>query len=273
MARDRPPSTSARAGRTAGPSLRCGRWPAGAIAKMGNGRSSGIRRLLSDVRTAAQMPRVEIVLSRGREDEDAVLRWFRSRHPRYKLVGSKTVGVALLPLDDFANADDYLAGRRHVRKRARRASRMGYSVELFDPVERQSDLLAIHSSLPERQGQPIDPDYLDPHAVPRRGPNVDYLGVLFDRAVVAYSRLDYLGDIAGLGRIMGHGDHLQNGVMPLLMAAIVDHVKSTRPQARYLFYDMFFGAPDGLRAFKTIVGFRPYYVHWKREAPEPRRGP
>ena len=219
------------------------------------------------------MPRVEIVLSRGGEDEDAVLRWFSGRHPRYKLIGSKTVGVALLSLDEFATADDYLASRRYVRKRARRASRMGYSIALFDPVERQSDLLAIHSSLPERQGRPIDPEYLDPDAVPKRGPNVEYLGVLLERAVVAYSRLDYVGDIAALGRIMGHGEHLEKGVMPLLMAGIVDHVKSTRPQTRYLFYDMFFGAPDGLRAFKTNVGFRPYYVRWKREPPQPGRGP
>ena len=27
---------------------------------------------------------------------------------------------------------------------------------------------------------------------------------------------------------------------------------------------MFFGAAEGLREFKTRVGFRPHYVHWKR---------
>jgi hypothetical protein len=43
----------------------------------------GLRRLAEDARTAARMPRVEIVLSRGREDEDAALRWFTGRHPRY----------------------------------------------------------------------------------------------------------------------------------------------------------------------------------------------
>ena len=72
---------------------------------------------------------------------------------------------------------------------------------------------------------------------------------------------------------MGHGDHLANGVMFLLMSGIVDHVKSARPQARYLFYDMFFGAPDGLRAFKTNAGFQPYHVRWRREVPPPQSTP
>jgi hypothetical protein len=221
--------------------------------------------MLDDLRTAATMPRVQIVLSWGGEEEDAVLRRFRSRHPRFKIVGSKAVGVALLPLDDFADVDAYLAGLRYARRRVRRASRLGYAVEAFDPDERRADLLAIHSSLPERQGRPIDPEYLDPDAVVTRGPNVEYLGVLLDGVVLAYSRIDYVGDIAGMGRVMGHGDHLENGVMFLLTAGIVGHVKSTRPQARYLFYDMFFGAPNGLRAFKANLGFRPYYVRWKRE--------
>jgi hypothetical protein len=228
---------------------------------------NGLNRLVEDVRTAARMPRVEIVLSRGAEDEDDVMRWFTGRHPRYKIIGAKTFGVALLPLDTVADADDYLADKRYARRRVRRATRLGYSVEVFDADARQQDLLAIHSSLPERQGRPIDADYLDPDATPRRGPNVDHLGVLLDGTVVAYTRLDYVGDIAGLGRVMGHGDHLDNGVMWLLMSGTVEHVKSTRPQARWLFYDMFFGAHAGLRSFKTNAGFRPYYVRWRREAP------
>jgi hypothetical protein len=227
---------------------------------------SRVRRVLDDLRTIATMPRVGIVLSHGGPEEDEVLRRFRRRHPRYRVVGTKTLGVALLPLDDLRDVDEYLANVRFVRKRARRCSRLGYTVGVFDADERRADLLAIHSSLPERQGRPIDPEYLDPYAVARHGPNVDYLGVHRAGVVVAYARLDYVGELAGMGRVMGHGDHLDNGVMALLMAGIVDHVKSTRPQARYLFYDMFFGAPEGLRAFKTHLGFRPHLVRWTRRA-------
>jgi hypothetical protein len=232
-------------------------------------RVAPLRRTLADLRTLATMPRVQIVLSRGDPADEEVLRRFRRRHPRYKVVGSKALGAALMALDDFADADDYLAKVRFVRKRARRCSRLGYTVGLFDPVDRRADLLAIHASLLERQGRPIDPEYLDPNAVASRGPNSEYLGVWRDGTVAAYARLDYVGDIAGFGRIMGHGAHLDNGVMSLLVAGIVAHVKASRPQARYLFYDTFFGAPEGLRAFKTNVGFRPHLVRWKRAA-QPR---
>jgi hypothetical protein len=232
---------------------------------MASERSEQLRRLVGDLRTAATMPRLTIVLSRGSEEEEAVLERFRRRHPRYRIVASKAVGVALVALDDVTGVDDYLAGLRYARRRVRRAARLGYRFEVFDPDERRDELLAIHASLPERQGRPIDPEYLDPDVVHDRGPDIEYVGVFLDGVVVAYSRLDYLGEIAGMGRIMGHGDHLEKGVMFLLTAEIVGHVKATRPGARYLFYDMFFGAPDGLRAFKTNLGFRPYYVRWVRE--------
>jgi hypothetical protein len=124
-----------------------------------------------------------------------------------KLVGAKALGAALTPFDVFADADAYLARVRFRRKRARRCARLGYTVALFDPVERATDLLASHASLHERQGRPIDPEYLDPDAVAKRGPNVEYLGVWRDGTVIAYTRLDYVGDISGMGRVMGHGDH------------------------------------------------------------------
>lgn len=231
-----------------------------------------LRRVIDDLRTIATMPRAQIVLSYGGPEEDEVLRRFRRRHPRYRVVGSKTLGAALLPLDDVADVDEYLGATRYVRKRARRCSRLGYAVGVFDADEQRADLLAIHSSLPERQGRPIDPGYLDPHAVLKRGPDVEYLGVHRDGAVVAYARLDHVGEIAAMGRVMGHGDHLDDGVMALLVAGVVDHVKSTRPQARWIFYDMYLGAPEGLRAFKRNIGFRPYLVRWRREAAVPPRG-
>ena len=65
---------------------------------------------------------------------------------------------------------------------------------------------------------------------------------------MAYAQLRYAGEIVGLHRVMGHGDHLDDGIMFLLMAGIVEHVKTTRPDIHYVFYGMFFGASEGLRA-------------------------
>ena len=236
---------------------------------------TGARRLLDDLRTAATMPRVQVVLSHGEAREDALLQAFRRPHPRYRIVGTKVVGVALLSLDEFADADAYLAAFRTARKGARRAEKLGYTVGVFDPEARRPDLHAIHMSLAERQGRPIDPEYRDPDAIPVRGPGVDYVGVFQEGVVVGYCRVDYAGEIAGLGRIMGHGAHLKNGIMFLLIAGIVGHVRSTSTRTRYLVYDTFFGASAGLREFKMHTGFRPHYVRWTREVDgrnDPARG-
>jgi hypothetical protein len=226
-------------------------------------------RLLADVRTAVTMPRLDVVASRGEPPEDEILRFLRRPHPRYRIVGSKVVGAALLRLDEFDDVEGYLGPLRSTRKRVRRATRLGYTVGLFDPNDRRSELLAIHTSLPERQGEPIDPSYLDPGAVYATGPFVEYVGVFRDDALVAYSELRYAVEIVGMNRVMGHGDHLADSIMFLLMAGIVGHVKEAHVETRYVFYDMFFGAGDGLREFKTRVGFRPYYVHWKRAPQHP----
>lgn len=228
---------------------------------------SRVRRLLDDLRTARAMPRVEIVLSRGALEEERLLSAFRRPHPRYRIVSRMAVGAALLPLDEFGDVEAYLTKLRYARRRVRRAGRLGYTVRVFDPNERRSDLLSIHTSLPERQGRAIDSEYLDPAAEYPSGPNIEYLGVFRQDVLLAYSRVEYAGDIASLARIMGHGDHMADGTMFLLVAGIVEHVKAVRPQTRYLFYDMFFGAADGLRQFKAHLGFRPHFVRWKRERP------
>lgn len=223
-----------------------------------------VRRGLEDVRTIATMPRIDVVVSRGGAVEEEELAYLRSRHPRYKVIGRKTVGAALLALDDFEDAEGYLADLRYARRRVRRAARLGYAVAPFDPEERRAELLAIHSSLPERQGRAIDPDYLDPAARYPRGPEYDYVGVLRDDVLVAYSELVYAGEIAEMARVMGHGERLADGIMFLLVAGIVGHLKQQRPGTRYVFYDMFFGAATGLREFKTRAGFRPHHVRWRR---------
>jgi len=227
------------------------------------------RRLIADLQTAARMPRVDAIASRGEETEEEILRFLRRRHPRYRIVANKAVGAALLPLADYDDVDAYLARLRTTRKRVRRARRVGYGFGLFDPDHRRAQLLAIHASLPKRQGQAVEAAYLDPTAVYDKGTHVEYLGVFRDRILVAYAQLRYAGEIVGLHRVMGHGDHLDDGIMFLLMAGIVEHVKTTRRDIHYVFYDMFFGASEGLRAFKMHLGFRPYYVRWKRELAPP----
>jgi hypothetical protein len=111
----------------------------------------------------------------------------------------------------------------------------------------------------------MDAPYLDPGASFEVGPHVEHVGVFRGGVLVAYSELLYAGEIAVMNRVLGHGDYLADGIMFLLTAGIVEHLKAVHPESRYLYYDMFFGASDGLREFKTHLGFRPHWVRWRRE--------
>jgi hypothetical protein len=225
---------------------------------------AALRRLLADARTAASMPRVEIVLSYGEPSEERLVRSFTSRHPRYRVVASKAFGAALLPLGGFDDVDGYLAPLRYARRRVRRASRAGCSCRHFDPEERRAELLGIRTSLPVRQGRPMDAEFLDPGAVFETGAHIEYLGVFKQDTLVAYSQLEYAGEIVAMSDLFGHGGHLHDGIMFLLVAGVVDHAKRERPGTRWVLYDMYFGAGAGLRAFKANAGFRPHYVRWTR---------
>jgi hypothetical protein len=227
---------------------------------------AAVRRVFADIRTAAAMPRREIVLSHGEPSEERLLRSFTSRHPRYRVVGSKAVGAALLSLDEFNDVEGYLATRRYARRRVRRAERVGCTYRLFDPEERRTELLNIRTSLPVRQGRPMDEEFIDPDAVFETGPRIEYLGVFKEDALVAYSELEYAGEVVVMSDLFGHGGHLNDGIMFLLVAGVVDHVKRERSGIRYVLYDMYFGAGAGLRAFKTNAGFRPHFVRWTRAA-------
>jgi hypothetical protein len=228
--------------------------------------SMRVRTVLEDLRTTATMPRVRVVVSRGHADEESLLREFRRPHPRYRVIRSKAVGVARLPLDGIGDVDSYVATKRYARRRVRRAARLGYIVRVFEPDDRRNELLVIHKSIPERQGRPMDSECLDPLAAYEAGPNLEYLGVFRDEILLGYSKLRYAGDIAAMMRVIGHGDHLENCIRFLLTAEIVRHVGSAPPHTRYVFYDTFLGAGPGLRYFKTQLGFQPHYVRWTRES-------
>ena len=111
-------------------------------------RLTRLRRRFVDVRTALAMPRVDIVASRGAVTEDEMLRALRRPHPRYRVVGRKVVGAALIALEEFEDVDGYLASLKSARQRVRRARRLGYTAGLFDPAQRRAEMFAVNTSLP-----------------------------------------------------------------------------------------------------------------------------
>ena len=86
-----------------------------------------------------------------------------------------------------------------------------------------------------------------------------------DGRVRAYVDLVIVGEVAIVSRILGHAQHLSNGIMYLLIDGIVDYLIGHKQETGlplWLMYDTFFGAPEGLWYFKERLGFRPHRVKW-----------
>jgi glycosyltransferase involved in cell wall biosynthesis len=221
------------------------------------------RALLSELR---RMPRVRLHFQAHLNPSEvrATYLSFTKPHPRFPLVCHKSIGVALVNLRQFDSPERYLAeigGKNRGASFAQRARKRGY---IFAPIDRNAyvdQIHAINTSLTERQGRPMTAAYTFRAQHFDQLPNYRYYGVLAPCGkLVAYANMGFYGDFAALAQLMGYRNN--DGIVHLL---IVDLVSSliTEGRARFLMYDTFFGASEGMQSFKRMLGFRPHYVSYE----------
>lgn len=186
-------------------------------------------------------------------------RYYTKRHPRYKLIRHKTVGAALIDLEQIDTREKYQAlikGKNGGAFHAKRARARGYT---FEEIDRNAHVEAIHkinTSCVSRQGRPMDMTYQKKIDYFESLSHFRYYGVVNDRGeLVAYANLGLFGNFCGFSQLIGLRNN--DGAMHLLLVEIVSRLIDQH-QVRYVMYDTFFGALPGLRQFKTMLGFRPY---------------
>jgi len=192
-------------------------------------------------------------------DIPATYRYYTQRHPRYKIIGNKTIGVALIDLDRFPDTGAYLdaiAGKNRGAWHAKRARSRGYACQAIDRNEHVDAIHAINTSESTRQGRPMDDKYLHKVTHFDAQPHFDYYGVLdADGRLVAYGNIGCYGNFSAFSQLIGVRNN--DGIMHLLVTDIVARLIE-RKRVRYVMYDTFFGAQPGLQQFKRILGFEPY---------------
>lgn len=155
---------------------------------------------------------------------------------------------------------------RTARKRVARAERHGYRFEVVKRHEYVDDIYEINTSLKERQGRPMSDGYLQR---PSRTPLPAYAcgrhairtyGVLHGTNLAAYLWLYRAGELALVSSILGHADHLDEGIMYLLVAGALETEISHGQGA--LVYNRHDSGTDGLRFFKERCGFEERRVEW-----------
>jgi hypothetical protein len=197
------------------------------------------------------------------DDVPKTYRYYTQRHPRYKIIGNKTMGAALIDLGRYTDAPAYfeeIAGKNRGAWHAKRARSRGYVCAEIERNEHVDAIHAINTSLDERQGRPMDDKYRERTERFERQPHFSYYGVLNPEGkLVAYANIGRYGNFSAFSQLIGIRNN--DGIMHLMMVDIVARLLEEK-QVRYVMYDTFFGAQPGLQQFKRVLGFQPYRVKY-----------
>lgn len=187
--------------------------------------------------------------------------YFTKPHPRYKLFRNKALGAALVHIEEFGAHEKYLEsikGRNRGAHFARKAKSRGYVIAEIDRNQFVDEIHDINTSLENRQGHVMDPSYLKKISYYPSLSNFKYYGVMNPNGkLMAYCTLGFYGDFAAFERMLGYRNN--DGIMHFMLVDVICRLIDTG-EVKYLMYDTFFGATEGLKLFKTMLGFKPYRV-------------
>jgi len=160
----------------------------------------------------------------GSEYSRKRFRYFSSGHPQFPLIPRKSLGAAMINLQG-SYADYRLNKLRALAKRKLKlAKQRKYSYAKIGAVSAIDQIMEINRSLPERSGRPMDLLYSS------RSKFEVILGEICNAHVVkcpigkivAYALVPTIGDVWTLDYVLGHGDHLNSGIMYLLMTHVIE---------------------------------------------------
>jgi len=122
-----------------------------------------------------------------------------------------------------------------------------------------NDIHAVNNSVPILQGREMKDSYKE---YPSQSSEADqcqahyatFIGAFKDGHLVGYISTNFCGQLAASSQIIGHGDHLKNGVMLVLWAEFV-RICQERGMAMIV-YSRWSDGKDGLRYWKHSVGMR-----------------
>lgn len=204
----------------------------------------------------------------GSEYAQERFRYFSSPHPQFPLIPRKSLGAAMINLQ--GSYADYRRSqfRALAKRKLKSAKQRGYSYARIDALSAIDPIMEINGSRPERSGRPMLPLYLNRSKFEMILKDIGNAHVVKCPAgkIVAYALVPNIGDLWTLDYVLGHGDHLNSGIMYLLMAHVIEEkfeLAKTAGNPQWIMYDTWLGATVGLRQFKAVLGFSPYWVRWR----------
>lgn len=226
-----------------------------------------MKKAIAIIKEIVKLPRVSIKLSTDHEEGKRIFESFTKRHPRIPIFANKAVGVALIDISKFTTKSEYLAsvnGKNSAAYFSRKAEKSGYKVETFNPNQHQQEILEIHFSNPDRQGKSLPENYKNEIQYPLNDYN-RYYAAKVNGKIVGYIWTIQSGELVVLNRIMGHQEFMKDGLMYLLATEVIGNIIHQKSLVKFVMYDTFFGASEGLKMYKKRLGFNPYKVNWTKQ--------
>lgn len=174
--------------------------------------------------------------------------------------GYRTTKYPLAVLTLPTSLTEFLGRHDKLAKMVKLAKKRGYRLSMFDYDAYLDDIYAINTSKSERQGRPMAQSY---QSYPtKRGRSANYvaaasvqcLGVFKDGRLYAYCVFENCGEMSFVNMLLGHGEHLADGIMYLLFLGLVQYGMQI-DGLRYFNYLTLHSSTPGLDDFKRQVGF------------------
>ncbi len=230
-----------------------------------------IIRFINILKEISKLPKVKIVFCKYTDESkkkcEETYRYFTKLH-RLKLFRNKTLGIALIDLNLYKDFDEYyksINGKNSAVYYSRKAIKREYKFVEMNRNEYVSDIHNINTSSKIRQGRSMSSGYLTKVENYKNEINYRYFGVLDAKGMLlSYCNIGFYGEFALVVTLLGHKKFLNDGIMYLMMIELNKLVFTNYKNSgyKYIMYDTFFGASDGLKKFKEKLGYKAYKVKW-----------
>ncbi len=206
----------------------------------------------------------------SKKNYQATYEYFTKPH-RLKIIQNKSIGVALIDLGLHQNYEEYyksVNGKNSAAYYSRKALKRGYKFLEIDRDDYTDDIYDINTSSEIRQGQKMSSKYMQKTENYHDEPNYKYFGVVDGDGVLrSYCCIGFYGEFVLVSTLLGHKRYLNDGVMYLMLMELTKLIfqNFVSKGYKYIMYDTFFGALDGLKKFKEKLGYKPYRVKWTWE--------
>lgn len=196
--------------------------------------------------------------------------YFTKRHPKYKVIRNKTLGVMLYKLPKAVeDYDKKISGKNSTSYYTRRCKKMGYTTKYFNQSEYLEEIYNINTSSIERQGRKMSEQYFKKVEVESPKKCIEYFGVFTkENVLVGYIRLIKTKYVFIISKLLGHKEYMNDNIMYLLLHDLtIDLINKgiKLDYNQYFMYDTYFGGGSGIKLYKKRNCFIPYKVKWKYE--------